>query len=55
MKINSNALAPYFYRGFQDMIKDLLAEEQNWRTFKKLQDRASRLDAHLQAQNIERK
>jgi len=36
------------------MIKDLLARQEKWRTFKELQDRVSRLDARLQARWIER-
>ena len=53
-KMDGNALAPYFYRGLKDMIKDLLAGQEEWRTFEELQDRASRLDARLQARRIER-
>jgi len=46
-KMDGNILAPYFYMGLMDMIKDLLAGQEDWRTFKELQDRASRLDACL--------
>ena len=53
-KMDGNALAPYFYRGLKDVIKDLLAGQEEWRTFEELQDRASRLDARLQARKIER-
>jgi len=53
-KMDGNALAPYFYRGLKDTIKDLLAGQEEWRTFEELQDRASRLDARLQARRIER-
>jgi len=54
MKMDGNALAPYFYRGLKDTIKDLLAGQEEWRTFEELQDQASRLDAHLQVRKIER-
>jgi len=53
-KMNGNALAPYFYRGLKDAIKDHLAGQEEWRTFEELQDRASRLDTCLQARKIER-
>ena len=53
-KMNGDALAPYFYRGLKDTIKDLLAGQEEWRTFEELQDWASRLDARLQARKIER-
>ena len=53
-KMDGNALAPYFYRGLKDTIKDLLAGQEEWKTFGELQDRASRLDARLQARKIER-
>ena len=53
-KMDGNALAPYFYRGLKDMIKDLLAGQEDWRTFEELQDRASRLDTRLQARKIEK-
>ena len=53
-KMDSNALVPYFYSGLKNMIKDLLARQEKWRTFKELQDRVSRLDARLQARWIER-
>ena len=53
-KIDGNALAPYFYRGLKDTIKDLLAGQEEWRTFEELQDRASRLDVHLQVRKIEK-
>ena len=36
------------------MIKDVLAGQEEWRTFKELQDRASRLNAHLQARKMEK-
>ena len=52
--MDGNALAPYFYRGLKDMIKDLLAGQEEWRTFRELQDRASRLDARLQVRKIEK-
>ena len=52
--MDGNALAPYFYRGLKDSIKDLLARQEEWRTFEELQDRTSRSDAHLQAKRIER-
>jgi len=47
MKMDGNALAPYFYRGLKDTIKDLLAGQEEWKTFGELQDWASRLDACL--------
>ncbi|HXJ96582.1 MAG TPA: hypothetical protein VMT20_27400 [Terriglobia bacterium] len=53
-KMDGDALAPYFYRGLKDTIKDLLAGQEEWRTFEELQDRASRLDARLQARKVER-
>ena len=53
-KIDGNALAPYFYRGLKDTVKDLLVGQEEWRTFKELQDRASRLDTPLQARKIEK-
>jgi len=37
-KMDSNALAPYFYRGLKDTIKDLLVGPEEWITFEKLQD-----------------
>ena len=52
--MDGNALAPYFYRGLKDAIKDLLVGQEEWRTFEELQDRASRLDACLQARKIEK-
>ena len=36
------------------MIKDLLAGQEEWRTFERLQDQASRLDGCLQARKIEK-
>jgi len=54
MKMDGNALAPYFYQGLKDTIKDLLAGQEEWRTFEELQDRASRLDTRLQARKIEK-
>jgi len=45
-KMDGNTLASYFYRKLNDMIKDLLAGQREWRTFE-LQDQTSRLDAHL--------
>ena len=53
-KMDGNALAPYFYRRMKDMIKDLLVGQEEWKTFEELQDRASRLDARLQARKIEK-
>ncbi len=53
-KMDGNALAPYFYRGLKGEIKDLLAGQEEWTTFQELQDRASRLDARLQARKVER-
>jgi len=53
-KMDGNALAPYFYRGLKDVIKDLLAGQEEWRTFEELQERASRLDARLQVRKIEK-
>ena len=53
-RMEGDALAPYFYRGLKDTIKDLLAGQEEWRTFGELQDRASRLDARLQARKIEK-
>jgi len=37
-KIDGNGLAPYFYRGLKDMIKGLLAGQEEWKTFEELQD-----------------
>jgi len=54
MKMDGNALAPYLYQGLKDTIKDLLAGQEEWRTFEELQDRASWLDACLQARKIEK-
>jgi len=54
MKMDCNILSLYFYRGLKDTIKDLLMEQEKWRTFDKLQDRISRLYANLQARRIER-
>jgi len=53
-KMDGNALAPYFHRGLKDTIKDLLAGQEEWRTFEELQDRASRLDVRLQVRKIEK-
>jgi len=50
--MDGNVLSPYFYRGLKDTIKGLLAGQEEWKTFGELQDRASRLDAHLQAKKI---
>ena len=52
--MDGNALAPYFYRGLKDVIKDLLVGQKEWRTFEELQERASRLDARLQVRKIEK-
>ena len=54
MKRDGNVLAPYFYQGLKDAIKDLLAGQEEWKTFEELQDPASRLDARLQARMIEK-
>jgi hypothetical protein len=53
-KMDSAALAPYFYRGLKGEIKDLLAGQEEWNTFEELQQRASRIDARLQARRIEK-
>jgi len=52
--MDGNVLAPYFYRGLKDTIKDLLVGQEEWRTFEELQNQASRLDACLQARKIKR-
>ena len=54
MKMDGNALAPYFYGGLKDTIQDLLAGQDERKTFGELQDREFRLDAHLQVRNIEK-
>ena len=54
IKIDGNALVPYFHQGLKDTIKDLLTEQKEQKTFEKLQDWTFRLDAHLQARRIEK-
>ena len=53
-KMDGHALALYLYRGLKDVIKDLLAGQEEWKTFEELHDRASRPDARLQARKIEK-
>jgi len=53
-KMDGNALALSLYRGLKNVIKDLLAGQEEWKTFEELQDRSSRPDARLQARKIEK-